>query len=211
MAALGSVYAEVNSDTTHTGDTNWSTILTASSSNWVANATYFVMVLGICGGDHITDLFHFRFAHGSTPTVFDEAEAIWEMSSASDRRRQEYFYIMEYTVPSTPVDLVFQQKTAVGTNTVKSAHVILMGWRLDADLTEGKDYKYAENSIVDAHTGETRTLPMRRKVRTLPRCVSRGCTVPTRLVPLHIRLPLNTSTCLPQGTTTTGQPYSLYV
>ncbi len=152
MTAIDSVYEEVNSDTTHTGDTNWTTVLTSSSADWIANATYILWIQAIVGGDDTTVLFHFRLAHGATPTVFDEAEAIWEMSSGSDRRRQEYFYQIEYTVPSTAEDIVFQHMTTNGANTVKSAHVILLAIRLDADLTEGKDYKYAEDSGVNAHT-----------------------------------------------------------
>ncbi len=157
MAALASVYDEVNSDTTHTGDTNWTTVLTMASADFVADAVYILFVQAIVGGDDTTNLFHYRVAHGSTPTVFDEAEAIWEMSSASDRRRQEYFYMIQYTASNPVEDIVFQHKTAVSTSTVKSAHVIALALRLDADLTEGTDYKYAENSTVDAHTTAQQT------------------------------------------------------
>ncbi|MFC1663961.1 hypothetical protein ACFL0A_02500 [Patescibacteria group bacterium] len=64
----------------------------------------------------------------------------------------------KYTVPGTAEDIVFEMNTAFeDKSTVLADSIVILGIRLDADLVDGTDYKYAEDDDSGAPTQYTST------------------------------------------------------
>jgi hypothetical protein len=131
----------------HTGDTNYDTAFTIAASNWVANAKYLVfMSARITGSVNTVDM-HYKLAEATSGDIA-ESELIGE-------QLRHYGWWGVYDVPATAEDLLFQHKTADAGETVFSSAMVLVKIRLDDDLVENTDWRFAEDFTKDATPEDT--------------------------------------------------------
>ncbi len=145
MAAIEHVSAEQTTIQTHTGDTTWTDVLEIAAVNFVDNAVYLIIVNCQWGGSSQADNFGMRFVHGGTPTLFPGSDALNEPpSSSATVGLSGYTYMTVFTQPST-AELVKLQFMTVNTGrTVRADSIEIHAIRLDVDLVDGVDYKWAE-------------------------------------------------------------------
>lgn len=125
----------------HTGDTNYVTAMTVAASNWVANAKYLVfMSARLTPSSDVVEM-SFKL-NEATDGDIAETEVIGE-------KLLHYSWWGVYTVPATARDVRFQHKTADGAQTVRSDAMALVKMRLDSDLVENTDYRFASDSTKD--------------------------------------------------------------
>ncbi len=131
---------------THTGDTNYVTAKTFPASNFVANKKYLMFFSARVSSDSDTAEMSYKLVEAPSTDV-PETEMVGE-------KLIHYSWWGVYTVPATPVDILFQHKTAAGASTVRSDAMALLKIRLSDDLTENTDWRLAEDFTKDA-TPET--------------------------------------------------------
>ena len=158
MAAIAHASAEQTTAQTHTGDTNWTDISGASiaAGSFVAEATYLLLASCQYGGNNSSGHFGIRFVHGATPTAFAGAASRIEPASPTATERHTYFYMTKFTQPATAELVKLQFATLLDTShTVVADTITIIAIRLDADLTDGVDFKYAEDDDTGASTAHT--------------------------------------------------------
>lgn len=154
-AAVGNAYAERATELTHTGDTNWTDVVTIASSSFVGDGVYFVIAAGDFGStDDGAATAEVRLVHGTTPTAFTGSFHTFESMDGSTGARQYLYgpYVTEFTQPGTAEDVKVQMRVNNGAETVRATSVTIWAIRRDVDLTEDTDFKYAENSTTTEHT-----------------------------------------------------------
>jgi len=153
MAAIAHGSAEQTTDQTHTGDTNWTTKVTASASGFVAGGTYLIVATAQVGGSDANQQVGARLAHGATPTAFTETELVLEPTSATAGRRHDWSVALVFEQPGGGAeDIVFQIKTFDSSDTVRADSIVIWWMRLDADLTTPGDYAYDADASATTHT-----------------------------------------------------------
>ena len=132
--------------TSHTGDTNWTTVLTVSNAGLkVDNAKYLIKVVAkIHSDDNAFPLANFRMARGATPTELPRSWQKLEVGSSTDGNSNHYNWFHIFTQPATAEDILFQQKTDNSGNTVRTDDLHIFYMRLTGEgLTENTDWKVA--------------------------------------------------------------------
>jgi len=159
MAAIGYVYDEKTTDTPHTGDTSFFDVLTMAKEDFVANATYILIITAQLHHNASTNHGEARVVHGTTPTKFIGSDFRFEAGdNATTANRHTYGFLYKWTVPATTEDVKFQIRNVDATgDTVRASGVTMLAIRLDADLTEGKDWAYGEDDDSGAPTTHTST------------------------------------------------------
>ncbi len=146
MAEISHGSGSAAARTSHTGDTNWTTVLTVSDAALkVDNAKYLIKVVAkIHSDDNATPLANFRMARGATPTELPRSWQKLEVGSSSDGNSHQYNWFHIFTQPATAEDILFQQKTDVSGNTVHTDDLHIFYMRLTGEgLTENTDWKVA--------------------------------------------------------------------
>ena len=150
MAAIETAYGEQTADQTET-TTTYSDVQAVTSGSWVGSADYFLIVLGQFGGGDAAILYKLKLLHGSTE--FKGSEHIVERRGAG----HYYSYFAKYTPNATPEDVKLQHAVGSTPATVTTYTSVILAIRLDADLTEGKDWAYGEDDDTASPTGLTQT------------------------------------------------------
>ncbi len=147
MAAID--LAEFTEETlqTHTGDTAYTTKFTVAAANWVANATYLVIVTARVGGSDNSDLFGWKMNRATGGDIVD-SEQFLEPAAVSGgvAKPQTYRWWGIYDVPATAENINFQMKTNDGANTAAADAISLIKLRLDDDLTEDTEWRFDEDT-----------------------------------------------------------------
>ena len=146
MAEISHGSGSAAAETTHTGDTDWTTVLTVSDAALkVDNAKYLIKVVAkIWSDDNANPLANFRMARGATPTELPRSLQDLEVGSSSDGNSHQYNWFHIFTQPATAEDILFQQKTDNSGNTVHTDDLHIFYMRLTGQgLTEDTDWKVA--------------------------------------------------------------------
>ncbi len=127
---------------THTGNTTYTTALTAAAANWEDDAKYLVLCTARIGGSDGNTVAGWKLVDESG----DIAQSLYTMENASAQaaaRPHSYTWWGVYTVPATAETVLFQHKTFDSAEDVHTDAVSLIKVRLDADLTENTDWRLA--------------------------------------------------------------------
>ena len=163
MAAIDGDVVPVVGPTTHTGDTDWTTVATVDAALFkVNNGKYLIKVVAkISGDDNANPDAEWRMAQGATPTEVVNSFMKLEVQSATATVASQYNYFTVFTQPATAEDLLFQIRTADSgaTTRVDDLHVFWMrideAGTLTEDTGSGGDWKVATDlaSPSDDHDG----------------------------------------------------------
>ena len=167
MAAIANAYVERITEITHTGDLNFSDVVTIPASSFVANGVYFIIATGEFNGDWSQSNGEVRLVHGSTPTVFTGSLITFDIAStlAADKLLWGP-YVTEFTQPATAEDVKVQMRVkSLTTNTIRGNNITIWAIRRDSDLVENTDFKYAE---VTSPTQHTTTMAARASITWTP-------------------------------------------
>ena len=127
-----------NTQQTYSADTNYATVMTVAAANWVANAKYLVFLTARIDGSSATIEFGHKLNRATGGDIAD-SEQIGEAL-------QHYSWWGIYDVPGTAEDILYRFKSFTGGGEVRSDAVSLLKVRLDADLTENTDWRFAEDT-----------------------------------------------------------------
>jgi hypothetical protein len=145
MSELGHKYVEETTIQTHSGDTNWDTILTLSNTDLAAGTKYLLWaIVKDFGSASSSVVMGCRIAHGATPTSFTESEHYHEGMGASGW--YVYNFFIEWTAISSE-DVVLQIKTYNEGSPVRADQMSLCA--IDLDGLAAGDYYY------DSYTTDT--------------------------------------------------------
>ena len=160
MAEISHGSGSAAAETTHTGDTDWTTVLTVSDAALkVDNAKYLIKVVAkIHSDDNTNPLANFRMARGGTPTELPRSFQKLEVGSTSLDNSQQYNWFHIFTQPATAEDILFQQKTDNAGNTVHTDDLHIFYMRLTGEgLTENTDWKVAVDTSGPTEHDDTMT------------------------------------------------------
>ncbi len=127
--------------------TTYATAFTVVDTNWVANAKYLVIMTarGLVASNTVEGGWKLNRQDGGD---IAESEVFGEI-----QRHYEWWGI--YDAPSPTEDIYFQHKTTNTAQEVRSDSMALIKIRLDADLTENTDWRFAEDLTKDSTPEDT--------------------------------------------------------
>ena len=141
MTAIGHGTANATSQTTHTGDTDWTTVLTIDSSNFADDGVYAFWVVAKIHSDDIDNPnAGWRMASGATPTLMPRSFQQIEIQTATAGFDHQHNYFHLFTQPAAAVDVVFQHKVFLDTVTVETEDLHVFWQKVNDDLTLDTDY-----------------------------------------------------------------------
>ncbi len=143
MTAIATVSGEELTKQTHTGDTDWTTILTVGSGEWVAGAVYMLIVR--LDGAASSSSFQYGIRVQGGGATLTGSERRLESRSSNIALYEPYLFVTKYTVPGPAEDVTIDYKTYSAGMTVGGDTIQLLAIRLDDDLTEGDDWIYNED------------------------------------------------------------------
>ncbi len=129
----------------HTGDTVYANALSVASTNFANNGKYLVLMTSRVDDDNTGGLFGWIMNEdtGGAGTNITHSELV-----GNDQRHYEWWGI--YDAPATAVALRFQHKTITSGDQVSSDSMCLLKMRLDDDLVENTDWRFAENTTLSS-------------------------------------------------------------
>ena len=131
----------------YSADTNYDTAFTVAASNFVANAKYLVFMSARILGSSNTVLYGWKLEEATSGDIA-ESELIGE-------QLRSFSWWGVYDVPATAEDLLFRHKTADTAQEVRSDAMALLKIRLDDDLVENTDWRFAEDFTKDSTPEDT--------------------------------------------------------
>lgn len=134
--------------------TIWSTFLTCPLANFVAGGKYLIIVTAQVAGAATTNPYNWRVLHGAVE--FEGSQKSVEPKTAWPVV-QAYGFMTVFDQPGGGAeDIHFQMKTGMAASAAVVDTIQIFYMRLDDDLVDGTDYKYAEDDDSGAptlHTG----------------------------------------------------------
>lgn len=145
-AAAQGLYCEKVTDTT-AATTSWVDVCQIAASSFTASKQYLIIANSYISSNNATNEARIRLVYGTTPTVFTDASAAYELTAvaAGTGNRTVYSYMTVYTQPST-ANLVKLQISNSSTSTTTAEMGQIFALKLSDDFTENTDWCYAEQT-----------------------------------------------------------------
>jgi hypothetical protein len=154
MAAAQALYAETIADITATGDGTWVDCALIAAASFTASRKYLIIAIADLEGSGGAAEHWCRLVHGTTPTLFTDADYILDPGSgANGGMICSWMYI--YTQPGT-TELVKLQIQGEGVNVATCKFSQIVAINLDDVGTEGTQFISGE-SLTDTTTTTTKT------------------------------------------------------
>ncbi|MGA1871038.1 MAG: nitrous oxide reductase family maturation protein NosD [bacterium] len=128
---------------THTGNTDWTTKITVSNSNFTPGDKYFIMCTASYGGSNNNSRFGVRLLHGSI--VFIGAESTQEPAGFGTTDLHEYFYMTVWTAVADQ-DIIFQLRTFNSSYTATADSIVISWMNLSDGVYENVDWVFNEDA-----------------------------------------------------------------
>jgi len=141
MTSAQMLYAETVSDLTATGAGSWTDCASIAAGSFTANKEYLIIALAAVRFSSGSAEYHARLVHGTTPTVFTDGDACYDLDAADNGNIIAYMY--RFTQPGT-TELVKLQIGTEGVTTATCDWSQLFAFKLSDDFTENTDFFWNE-------------------------------------------------------------------
>ena len=154
MAAID--VTETLQETLQTNTTEtYEDVLSIGSGSWVANAKYLILVSSALGCSSSALLVGMKMADDAD--IPNSLHVVEPRANATSAVPQNYPWWGIYDVPATPEAVKLQHVNQQASTTAYADKVAIIKMRLDDDLVENTDWRFAEDTVDDDNTDAFQT------------------------------------------------------